>query len=78
MDDEAIRIKRPPLDFEISPEFATLLNRLVDAIESGDYITQCGLEDEVWAQRRELAEGSDEEEWVMSYYFDRGWKHGME
>ena len=68
-------VKRPPFDFEISEEFAALLNRLVDAIERGDKIMQALLEQEVWAGRRELPEGSDEEEWIMDYYYDRGWEH---
>ena len=68
-------VKRPPFDFEISEEFAALLNRLFDAIERGDKIMQALLEQEVWAGRRELPEGSDEEEWIMDYYYDRGWEH---
>jgi hypothetical protein len=66
-------VKRPPFDFEISEEFSSILNRLVDAIESGDKIMQALLEQEVWRCRRELKEGSEQEEWIMDYYYDRGW-----
>jgi hypothetical protein len=68
-------IKRPPFDFEISDEFADLINELVDTIEGGDIVTQALLEQEIWAARRELPEGSDEEDWILSYYYERGWKH---
>jgi hypothetical protein len=67
-------VKRPPFDFGISGEFTELINELVDTIEEGDIVTQALLEQEIWAARRELPEGSAEEDWILSYYYERGWK----
>jgi hypothetical protein len=67
-------VKRPPFEFRISDEFAKLINGLVDAIEEGDVVAQALFEQEIWAARRELPEGSAEEDWILSYYYERGWE----
>jgi hypothetical protein len=69
------KIKRPPFDFVISKELEETINLLADAVEQGDRIMQSLLEQEIWSYRVEFKPGSDEEDFLLSYYYERGWQH---
>jgi hypothetical protein len=71
-----VNIKRPPLNFPTSDELRDTINALANAAESGNIIMQSLLEQEVWTLRFDVPD--ENRDWLIEYYYERGWEHGME
>jgi hypothetical protein len=69
-------IKRPPFSFPVSEELKDTINALASAAESGNIILQSLLEQEIWTLRFDVPE--EYTDWLIEYYYERGWAHGME
>jgi hypothetical protein len=69
-------IKRPPFDFNTSPELEEMILRYADCRERGDKGWAGLIGEDIFAQARELPD--EKRDWVWDYYVFGGYSHDLD